>query len=249
MRQNIFDDQTFFEGYRRLRANENNANILIEKPALFSLLPPLSGKSVLDMGCGYGENCKEFVRLDASSVYGIDISKKMLEVARLENRDEKITYSELPMEEIDRLDREFDIVVSSLAVHYVCDFKKLARDVSRLLHDGGVFVFSQEHPLTTAPNAGAQWIRDDRGHIDHYRLSDYSVTGRREVSWFVDGVAKYHRTFSDLFEALHEADLSVDRLAEPLPSDAIMDRLPGYKNALHKPDFLIIRAGRKQRRP
>lgn len=45
--QNIYDNQTFFDGYRKIRENADNANNVFEKPALFSLLPSLMGKRVL----------------------------------------------------------------------------------------------------------------------------------------------------------------------------------------------------------
>lgn len=60
--QNIFDNPTFFDGYKALRDGECNANDLIEQPAMRKLIPDLSGKSVLDLGCGYGHNCIDFVR-------------------------------------------------------------------------------------------------------------------------------------------------------------------------------------------
>ncbi len=77
--QNLYDDQAFFEGYKKLRDNLYSANNLEEKPALFSLAPDLHGKRVLDLGCGYGENCKAFCDLGASYVLGVDLSEKMLE--------------------------------------------------------------------------------------------------------------------------------------------------------------------------
>jgi GrpB-like predicted nucleotidyltransferase (UPF0157 family) len=77
--QNIYDNPAFFDGYKKLRENPDNANLLEEKPTLFSLAPNLTGKTVLDLGCGYGENCTEFKRLGAVMVMGIDISDKMLE--------------------------------------------------------------------------------------------------------------------------------------------------------------------------
>ena len=49
-KQNIFDNGTFFDGYKALRGNEVNANVLFEIPALFSMMPSLSGKQVLDLG-------------------------------------------------------------------------------------------------------------------------------------------------------------------------------------------------------
>ena len=137
--QNIYDNNTFFEGYQKLRKNQNNANNVFEGPALFSLLPDLKDKTVLDLGCGVGGHCFEFVNGGAKKVVGIDISKKMLEVAQKENHHQKITYLNLPMENLSSLNERFDLVVSSLAIHYVKDFEKLASDVFNLLNENGLF--------------------------------------------------------------------------------------------------------------
>ena len=48
--QNIYDNSTFFEGYKKIREKKSNANDLFETPALFSLLPDLQGKTILDLG-------------------------------------------------------------------------------------------------------------------------------------------------------------------------------------------------------
>ena len=77
--QNVYDDPIFFEGYRKLRSNQYSANNLEEKPAIFSLAPDLDGQTIIDLGCGYGENCAEFKARGASAVLGVDISEKMLE--------------------------------------------------------------------------------------------------------------------------------------------------------------------------
>ncbi len=51
-RQNIFDNETFFEGYKSLRELDTNYNDLLEQPTMRKLLPDLMGKAVLDLGCG-----------------------------------------------------------------------------------------------------------------------------------------------------------------------------------------------------
>ena len=60
-KQNIYDNETFYEGYKKIRDNKNNANNLFEIPALLSLLPDLKDKRILDLGCGFGEHCKMFI--------------------------------------------------------------------------------------------------------------------------------------------------------------------------------------------
>ncbi len=74
--QNIYDDPVFFEGYRKLRGNPDSANALQEKPALFALSPDLGGKSVLDLGCGYGENCATFIGWEQKKLSVLIYQKK-----------------------------------------------------------------------------------------------------------------------------------------------------------------------------
>ena len=45
--QNIYDNETFFEGYKSLRAGETNYNDLLEQPAMAKMLPDLTAKDVL----------------------------------------------------------------------------------------------------------------------------------------------------------------------------------------------------------
>ncbi|AKB49828.1 Ubiquinone/menaquinone biosynthesis methyltransferase UBIE [Methanosarcina barkeri str. Wiesmoor] len=243
--QNIFDNEVFFQGYKKLRENPNSANILEEKPAIFSLLPELTGKKVLDLGCGYGENCNMFSKMGANKVVGIDVSSKMLAIANNDNSGDNIFYENMCMEDIFCINEKFDVVVSSLAVHYINDFNKLVCNVNSLLKDNGIFVFSQEHPLTTAPKNGARWFKNVDGRIAHYVLTDYATSGERTVSWIVDGITKYHRTFSDIVNALIDAGFIIEKMLEPVPTKEIIERDPSSAKDLHKPNFLVTRARKK----
>lgn len=240
--QNIYDNEVFFDGYRKLRDNPSSANNLVEKPALFSLCPDLTGKKVLDLGCGYGENCREFSKLGASKVVGIDISEKMLNIAENENKSKNVSFIKMSMSDLSPLEDTFNIVFSSLAVHYVENFDQLLTEIYRLLDANGLFIFSQEHPFTTALLKEPRWSKDSEGNILHYNLTDYSIPGIRKTSWFVDGVIKYHRSFSSIVNAFYNAGFTIEKMLEPVPSAEIMAQYPSYKKCNHKPDFLLIRA-------
>lgn len=242
MKQNIYDNEIFFNGYSKIRENENNANNMFEKPALFSLLPTLKNKTVLDLGCGYGEHCIHFVEEGAKRVVGIDISQKMLAIAKAENAHQNISYLNMPMEDIGELQERFDIVVSSLAFHYVEDFKALINNIYRLLNDGGVLAFSQEHPINTCFSDGSRWTKNKNGKKLFANISNYSVDGERDSTWFVERVKKYHRTFSTIINTLIEAGFQINKLIEPVPTPEILKEHPEYNDLLHKPDFLLIKA-------
>ena len=61
----------------------------------------------------------------------------------------------------------------------------------------------------------------------------------------MDGVVKYHRTFSQLINALTDAGLAVERMEEPLPSPELVAQYPFFEKEYHKPSFLLILARKK----
>ncbi|MBO4898794.1 MAG: class I SAM-dependent methyltransferase [Lachnospiraceae bacterium] len=242
--QNIFDNEEFFEGYQELREREVNANNLFEIPERFALLPDLTDLRILDLGCGTGEHCKEYIEKGAKEVTGVDISEKMLEVAGQKNSDPNITYLNMPMEDIDKIEGEFDLAISSLAMHYVEDYKGVIKNVHRLLAPNGIFVFSQEHPIVTCHPGGDRWTKDESGHKLYANLADYGIEGERHTTWFVDDILIYHRMFSTVINCLVEEGFMIDRITEPEPSEELLNKYPEYYDLLHRPDFLLIRARR-----
>ena len=241
--QNIYDNETFFEGYKSLRAAETNYNDLLEQPAMAKRLPALTKKSVLDLGCGYGHNCIDFVNRGAKCVVGVDISEKMLEVAKTESFDEKIEYINMSMTDISKLGEKFDLIYSSLAFHYVKDFDAFAKEMYSVLNIGGQLLFSQEHPIITATVDGnGHFNKDENGKRVSYTFSNYNEPGERKVHWYVDGVIKYHRTFSDVINALAKAGFVIEEVCEPTPEEWAIEKLPTIVKEYIKPNFLIVKA-------
>ncbi len=241
--QNIFDNQTFFDGYKALRDRDDNANDLIEQPAMKKLIPDLTNKSVLDLGCGYGHNCIDFVHRAAENVVGVDISKKMLNVAKTKSAHEKIRYINMSMTDIGNLNERFDFIYSSLAFHYVRDFDEFAKVMYSTLNAGGQLLFSQEHPIITSTVDGkGHFNKDDNGNRISYTFSDYNCPGERTVHWYVDGVVKYHRTFSGIINALTKAGFCIEKVCEPEPEEWAIKKLPALTKEYIKPNFLIIKA-------
>lgn len=240
--QNIFDNEIFFDGYSKIHERKDNANELFVKPALFSMMPPLEGKNVIDLGCGFGEHCMEYVRRGAASVLGIDISEKMLAVAKSKNSHPKITYLRMAMEDVSSIKEKFDVVTSSLAIHYVEDYQTLVHDIHELLNDNGLFVFSMVHPMNTCFSGGDRWTRDENGRKLYANISNYGVEKEWENTWFVEHVKKYHRMLSTVVNTLIDNGFTIEKIVEPIPTAEFLKVHPEYDDLLHKPDFLLIRA-------
>lgn len=146
MQQNKYDDPAFFESYSRMPRSQEGLSAAGEWPVLRALLPDLSGKRVLDLGCGYGWHCRYAAEQGALQVTGVDLSARMLEKARSYEGYPQIRYLQQSIESVDFPPEAFDIVLSSLALHYVAGYEALCQKVFGFLSPGGVFIFSTEHP-------------------------------------------------------------------------------------------------------
>ena len=246
MKQNIYDDESFFEKYDELRINEKglNANDLIEIPAFRKIVPDVKNKKILDLGCGYGENDRYYKDLGAKSVLGLDISTHMINMANKYNKLKDIDYKVMAMEDISKINDKFDIVISSLAFHYIKDYNKLIKDIYNLLNKDGYLIFSQEHPLTTCIKY-TENVKKGHTIIDNKYFglfSDYNRIGMRTKQWFGKDVIKYHRTFTELINGLVENGFSIEKIEEPVASQEALTKNPKYINQFDRPFFLIIKA-------
>lgn len=243
MKQNIYDNDKFFDFYRELRETDDNYNVLLEQPAMKKLLPDLSDKCVLDLGCGFGNNCMDFVNLGAKSVTGIDISENMLGFATIHNSHSNISYINMPLEDLDKHDGKYDFIYSSLCFHYIENFDKLIKDVYSLLNKGGILLFSQEHPIATASSdLAGNYLRNEDNIPFSYCINDYQLEGIRSMEWFVDGVIKYHRTLSTVINTLCNNGFIVKKVIEPVPDKTALEKRSSLMKEFIKPCFLIVKA-------
>lgn len=246
MKQNIYDIKSFSDAYDKMRYENKgmNANDLVEIPNFRKLIPDVKGKRILDLGCGYGENDKYCRGLGAKDILGIDISEHMIKIAKENNNDENIKYKVMAMENINEIEEKFDIVISSLAFHYVKDYEKLINDIYNLLNDDGILIFSIDHPLRIASKFET-WMKKNYTEINgkwFLLVSDYNREGIREKEWNGVMVKKYHRNFSSLINGLVNSGFKIDKILEPIPDEKAIKIIPKYINQYDRPYFLFIRA-------
>ena len=137
MREDRYDDPAFFAKYSQMPRSRYGLEAAGEWETLRMLLPDFAGRRVLDLGCGYGWHCLYALEHGAAAVTGVDISEKMLAVAREKTGNGDVRYIRAAMEDVDFPDAAFDVALSSLALHYVADFGGMAEKVYRWLAPGG----------------------------------------------------------------------------------------------------------------
>ncbi|ALC85382.1 SAM-dependent methyltransferase [Bacillus sp. FJAT-22090] len=241
MKQNKYDDVNFFSAYEKMPRSVKGLEGAGEWHVLKELLPELRNKSVLDLGCGFGWHCRYAREQQARSVIGVDISEKMLQKAREMTNDSLITYIKMSIEDINFSNSQFDVVISSLAFHYIKSFEAICKKVYDCLKPGGTFVFSVEHPIFTSRNE-QDWYYDEKGNRLHWAVDNYQSEGLRETTFLTENVIKYHHTFSTYINDLINAGFIVRIVKEPIPSEEMLKSIPEMKDELRRPMFLIISA-------
>jgi SAM-dependent methyltransferase len=242
--QNIYDDPAFFAGYATLPRSREGLSAVYEWPAFQRLLPAaLDGLRILDLGCGFGSFAREARVRGAASVLGVDLSERMLEGARARTDDTGIVYRQGDLESFEPGEACFELVVSSLALHYVVDYRRLVGRVAACLVPGGRFAFSVEHPIYTA-HGSASWHMDADGKRLHWPVDRYLDEGERRTTWFVDGVVKQHRTIETYVNTLIDAGLRLARLEEPEAEPVALQAHPEWQDERRRPPFLLLAADR-----
>ena len=240
MKENKYDDPLFFQKYSQMDRSQSGLAGAGEWHELKKLLPDFEGKMVLDLGCGYGWHCKYAADHGAAHVLGTDISQKMLETAQKRSPGPSIEYRRAAMEDLSFPANSFDVVLSSLAFHYIRDFESLVQSIGRWLKPGGAFVFSVEHPVFTA--YGSQdWYYDENGAILHFPVDNYYLEGRRDAVFLGEHITKYHRTLTTYLDTLLRNGFRLLRVVEPQPPESMME-LPGMRDELRRPMMLLVSA-------
>ncbi len=235
MRCNVFDNPSFFKKYMELREDYNH-NDLLERPEMTNLLPPLAGRSVIDLGCGCGVCADDFIVRGAVRYLGIDSSEKMLSVARAKHNRTEIEFLNMDLEELS-VDGTFDLAYSSLAFHYIKDFDRLLKAINSILNPSGTLLFSQMHPLISASDAYSGYFDGE-----YFAFSSYQDEGKREGYWFKEKIISYHRKTSSIINSLVSHGFAIERIVEPMPTSDAVRTYDALERDLVRPTFLIVKA-------
>lgn len=238
MKENKYDDKIFYEKYSQMNRSKEGLSGAGEWETLKGMLPDFKGKRMLDLGCGYGWHSIYAMENGASSVVGIDISQNMLKVAKEKTHFSEVEYICGAIEDMDFKEESFDIVLSSLAFHYIKDYKELIEKINKVLKPNGILIFTVEHPVFTA--YGTQdWYYDNNKEILHFPVDNYYYEGKRIANFLGEDVVKYHRTITTYLNTLLINNFNINQIIEPQPSEEMLDIL-GMKDEMRQPMMLII---------
>lgn len=235
---------------KQARSGKKLMHRYIEKPGLLSLIDEdLSGQSVLCLGVGSGEETEYYAQRSAAKIVGTDNSTKLIEAAKL--RYPEHDFKTQDMEGLDLPAGSFDLVVSSLALHYLPKWTTVLEQAHKVLKPGGSFVFSTHNPVYWS----AQKVKRDYGYDrvlgTRFNSSDRSLqvygdylNSKDITDEIISGllVKYYHRPLSDMLNDLLMCDLDLNYVLEPKPLPELK-KIDGnsYRQNSAWPKFIIFK--------
>lgn len=213
-------------------------------PLIMQILGDVSGKKILDAGCGDGYLCRKLARRGAS-LTGVEISGKMLDFAVDEQKKAPLAISyhhascsSLPF----LMASSFDVVVTNNVNQDLEDYRGAFSEFSRLLKPGGTYLHIENHPCFATPVGG--WVRDENGEKLYRKVDDYFNRGPFLCPWgpgsSMQSTVYWHRTLGDIVNELIFCEFSIKRLIEPEPPESWKSAHIERMDAARIPDFLVL---------
>ncbi len=228
-------------GRRYLEKRRNSAasfwNDQIEAPAMMDMLKELvARKDTLDAGCGSGDMVAAISKISRSCI-GIDQSKTMIEIAKECHPGHKFQVE--PIEAMTFKDETFDIVWSSLVLHYFQSLTEVFKSVARVLRPRGNYLFSIHHPF-------AETFVENRSQEFPFKVGKYFHQDK--YIWPMAGMDLecFHHTFESIAAAAFKAGFVIEMIQEPRPSMESQQVNPrGFLETRDYPKFCLFKL-RKQ---
>jgi cytosine/adenosine deaminase-related metal-dependent hydrolase/ubiquinone/menaquinone biosynthesis C-methylase UbiE len=140
------------EGYRAWANSydrELNPMLALEKRFLETLLPPVVGLDVVDLGCGTGRWLQRLQGMRARSLFGVDSSIEMLEVAR-RKLGAAARFTQGDCADVCFESCSADLVLCNFVLSYIEDAGAFLAKIKKMLRAGGSVFITDVHPETSS---------------------------------------------------------------------------------------------------
>jgi ubiquinone/menaquinone biosynthesis C-methylase UbiE len=182
------------------------------------LFGDVSGKKLLEIGCGSGQSLQYQGERNASELWGTDLSENQIEKTRQLLTAHGLSANLIcsPMEEECGLpENYFDFVYSIYAIGWTTDLEGTFRRISSYLKKDGVFIFSWSHPIHKCVVAEDDMLIFKKCYFDE---SWYSVSLEEST------LALSDRKLSTYVNALSKAGFVIEQMIEQSDDEMMQSR-------------------------
>lgn len=224
--------------YEKHVDTQSGFNAYYERPAMMKLIPEhMNQLAVLDAGCAAGWYTEQFIKLGCQ-VTAVDLSPAMVDACKRRVGNGATVLTCDLAETLPFKNESFNLIVSSLTLHYLDDWEPTFREFNRIMKPGGTLIFSVHHPFMDFKH----FERPD--YFAHELLSE--VWNKKEAGPVE--VTFYRRPLQEIIN-LTTAQFTIDQIVEPQPdiqSKENSQSIDWYQRWFDRlstnPHFLIVKA-------
>jgi len=226
----------------------------VNAPAFLDLLPDVTGKRGLDVGCGEGHNTR-LVSQRGARMFAIDVAPTFIRfAAEMEQaQPHGIQYAVASAVDLPFAAGSFDFATATMSLMDVPDHALALREIHRVLRAGGFLQFSIVHPcffsahrrLLRTPQGQAYAVEVGRyfekidGQIERWLFSAAPEEAKAGFQPFE--VPIFHQTLAEWLNDVIQAGFLLERVAEPKADDDTARRVPAVEDTRVVAYFLHIR--------
>ena len=208
---------------------DRDANLwLRDKPSCLSdftarkhLIKDLSkhkNKKFADLGCGEGYLARKLIKAGGAKVVGIDISKKMINLAK-KKQNKKTTFFRGNIIKTRLKSKSFDISYSTFVFNYLKKKQILLalKEMRRITKKNGIIVFTVPHPfLSFIKKKNKNFYFKMGKKFNYFSAKNHKFLGKiSKIDGIKLNIQMIHHTFEDYFQLIKNAKInSIEEITE-----------------------------------
>ena len=226
----------------------------LNTPAFLSMLPYVTGRQGLDIGCGEGHNTCLLAQRGAHMT-GVDIAPVFLRYAQAARREEPldVRYLNGSAVELPFPCDSFDFATAFMSLMDIPETERVIGEAYRVLKPDGFLQFSITHPCYDTPHR--KQLKDADGRVYAVEIGDYFRNLEGDLSEWTFSAAppearaglppfripRFTRTLSQWLNLLVDTGFVIEQIEEPRPDDETVRAAPNLQDAQVFAYFLLVR--------
>lgn len=182
------------------------------------LFGDVSGKRMIEIGCGSGHSLRYHADNNAGELWGLDLSESQINNAE-KYLSEHGYYPKLicaSMGEESGIPREyFDVVYSIYAIGWATDLTQVFKKISSYLKKDGIFIFSWKHPLHSCVKVDEGNLIFEKSYFDEswdtLKVDNMDIVlSSRKISTYINSLVGAGFIIEKMIEQTNEETLNLN---------------------------------------